>query len=134
MKLIDYKTYIIIGGIMDKIDSFKTFVKSNPVLVTYIKKGEMTWQKFYELYDIYGEDNNIWDSYLKQEEKNFSKAASVASAADVISWIKSINLDSVQEGVQSLQRVIGVIEDITNKNSTTTSEYKPRPLYKHFDD
>ena len=119
---------------MDKIDNFKTFVKNNPVLVSYIKKGDMTWQKFYELYDIYGEDNGIWDTYLKSEVKDTTKAVSATSAADVISWIKNINLDSVQEGVQSLQRVIGVIGDITNKGNTTTSEYKPRPLYKHFDD
>ena len=46
---------------MTKIDNFKDFVKRNPNLVTYVKKGQNTWQNFYELYDLYGEDNSIWN-------------------------------------------------------------------------
>ena len=39
----------------------------------------MSWQKFYELYDLYGEDNNVWNDNLikiltvnttKQNQKN----------------------------------------------------------------
>ena len=29
----------------------------------------MTWQKFYELYDMYGEESTVWDEY-KQEHYN----------------------------------------------------------------
>ena len=50
------------------------------------------------------------------------------------SWLKNINLDSVQEGIQSLQRVVGVIGDVSTKKTPSDPEYKPRPLYKHFDD
>ena len=38
---------------MGKVEEFKNFVRDNPILISYIKSGEMTWQKFYELYDIY---------------------------------------------------------------------------------
>ena len=37
-------------------ETFKEFISKKPELIDYIKNGEMTWQKFYELYDIYGED------------------------------------------------------------------------------
>ena len=43
---------------MTNIDNFKSFVKKNPKLITFVKNGSMSWQKFYELYDLYGEDDN----------------------------------------------------------------------------
>ena len=48
---------------MNNLDNFKLFVKENPTFAKYIKDGSMTWQKFYELYDMYGEDSNIWDEF-----------------------------------------------------------------------
>ena len=58
-------TYIILGDFfMSKKDEFKHFASSHPELNEYVRKGDMTWQKFYEMYDIYGEDNRGWDKYL----------------------------------------------------------------------
>ena len=45
---------------MDTKEKFKIFVKKNPILIKYVQNGSMTWQKFYEIYDMYGEDNNAW--------------------------------------------------------------------------
>ena len=120
-------------------EDFKEFVKKNPRLITFIKNGDMTWQKFYEIYDIYGDSSDAWKDYLVSNE-NVSKAAVATTGAlginDIFSWIKNINLDSLQEGVNSLQRVIGVVKDLGNKDDTTVKkeEYKPRPIYKHFED
>ena len=47
-----------------KKEEFKEFVKKNPRLITYVKNNEMTWQKFYEMYDLYGETNDIWNEYI----------------------------------------------------------------------
>ena len=44
-------------------EDFKRFVRSHPELVNYVNKGTMSWQKFYEMYDIYGESNSIWKEY-----------------------------------------------------------------------
>lgn len=54
---------------------------------------------------------------------------------DVLNWLKTINLDKMQESISSVQRVLGVLEDLgTNNNTNTKPEYKPRPLYKNFED
>jgi len=59
----------------------------------------------------------------------------VTSIGDFLGFLKTIDLDSLSETVSSLQRVLGVFGDLTNKNADTIKqEYKPRPLYKHFDD
>ena len=114
---------------MDKKEEFKSFVKKNPILTKYIKDGTMTWQKFYEIYDIYGEDNNAWDTYISP----IAQAASVSSIADIMGFIKNIDLDNIQNGINSIQRVVGVFQDLAN-NKPAKSEYKPRPTYKHFED
>ena len=56
-------------------EQFKEFVKTKPELATYVENNEMTWQKFYELYDLYGEDETIWRKYSKRDEKPTKKIA-----------------------------------------------------------
>ncbi len=123
---------------MSKIDEFKNFVKENPRLIKYVRNNEMTWQKFYEIYDLYGNSEDAWKDFLKVETVEAVAAASASqttsAVSDFMSWIKGIDLDSVREGVNSLQRVIGVMQDFGSSNKTKTEEYKPRPLYKHFED
>ena len=108
---------------------FKDFVKKNPRLVTYVKRGEMTWQKFYELYDLYGEDENVWKDYLTKEET----VASTVGMTDLVSWFKNMDMDKMQEGIKSVERVLSVLQDFGDKNEVTNT-YEPRPIYKHFED
>ena len=115
---------------MTKKEEFKSFVKNNPILVNYIKNEEMTWQKFYEIYDLYGEDAEAWKNYITPKEIIETKKTS----PDIMDFIKGINLDTVKEGINSLQRVLSVIGDLAIKDDTPKEEYKPRPLYKQFED
>ena len=113
---------------------FKEFVKKNPSLIKYVNNNEMTWQKFYELYDMYGEDEKIWNKYLKQEKKDIPNLSAVTTFTDFINFIKTVNLDGLQEGINSVQRVLGIFQDFTKKDNSNKEEYKPRPIYKHFED
>ena len=123
---------------MAKKDEFKAFVRKNPKLINYVKKGEMDWQKFYEIYDLYGEEETAWSSYLTKEETKTVATPTTTGLgfSQIMDFIKKIDLDSVQESVNSVQRVIGVIQDLNSKDNTKPKkeEYKPRPLYKHFED
>lgn len=119
-------------------EAFKEFVRKNPKLIKYVNNNDMTWQKFYEMYDMYGEDDNAWKDYLKEEkaEKVATSAISSLGVADFINFLKTINLDGLQEGIGNIQRVLGIFQDFTKKdnNTNTKEEYKPRPIYKHFED
>lgn len=114
-------------------EEFKNFVRQNPRLSNYVRKGQMSWQKFYEMFDLYGESSDVWNPYIKEE---VAVAAASTSIADTFAWLKKLDLDSIQEGINSLQRVVGVVGDLTSKSTDTKpkEEYKPRPLYKHFED
>lgn len=116
-------------------EKFKEFVKKNPNLIKYVKNGDMTWQKFYEMYDLYGENDKVWNDYKNDESQVVEKATvSSVGLVDFLSWLKTVNLDSLQEGIGSVQRVLGVFQDLTNKDNKKEETYKPRPLYKHFED
>ena len=74
---------------MANVEEFKGFVKKNPKLTKFIRDGSMSWQKFYELYDIYGEDNSVWKPYLEEEAK-VAAAATGLTLADTINFINNI--------------------------------------------
>ena len=58
---------------MSNKEEFKLFVKSHPELISFVKNGEMTWQKFYETYSLYGKDDNVWNKYFKKEENEIKE-------------------------------------------------------------
>lgn len=123
---------------MAKIDNFKLFVKNNPNLITYVKNNTMSWQKFYELYDLYGEDNSVWNEYLNKDTTvNTTKTESKKSSkfSDILDIAKNLDTNKLQDGISSVQKAIGLIGDILVKDKKPdASTYNPRPIYRRFDD
>ncbi len=109
---------------MSSKEEFKLFVRSNPTLLNYVNNGTMTWQKFYEMYDLYGASSSVWDKYIKSEVKT----------SDIINWLKNIDIDKVEENINSIRRVLSVLSDVGKNKDTEVSSYTPRPLYRHFED
>jgi len=132
-------SYNLLGGYMKK-EEFKEFVKKHPKLINYVKNNEMTWQKFYEIYDLYGESNEAWEKYISDDQVTEPKINTIKSGiggftiSEVIKWLKNVDLDGLQEGINNVQRVLGVVQDLGKKENNEKSTYKPRPLYKHFED
>ncbi len=114
---------------MDNLDAFKSFVKANPTFANYIRDGSMTWQKFYELYDMYGEDSSVWNEFKEIPSKKNSPTIS-----DVINLAKNIDIDKFQDGVKSLSKAVGLFSDLFASKGTNSEPYKPRAVYRRFDD
>ncbi len=124
-------------------EDFKRFVRSHPELVNYVNKGTMSWQKFYEMYDIYGESNSIWKEYqpTNQTINNTSTSSTTSknntvgdtSLKDLFNMVKKIDLDSVRKGAEGLQKAIALVQDFS-LGSKQTNNYQARPLYKHLED
>ena len=45
-------------------ESFKVFARNHPELATKVMNNDVSWQKLYELYEMYGEESDVWDNYL----------------------------------------------------------------------
>lgn len=122
---------------MAKMDDFKSFVKKNPNLINYVRNDTMSWQKFYELYDLYGEDENIWGEYLgsRNISNNKEEKKSTTRLSDILDMAKNIDTNKLQDSISSVQKAIGLIGDMFIKDKTTDiNTYTPRPIYRRFDD
>ena len=115
-------------------EEFKTFVRKRPYLAKYVNNGSMTWQKFYEQWSLYGEEESVWSKYKETEEKKDNKETfNFSSVSDMI---KKIDVDSVQKGINSLQKIIELFQGFTLKdaNKINKDTYEPRQLFKKFED
>lgn len=119
-----YIAYDNIGDFMSKED-FKYFVRKNPNLAKYVKDKNISWQKIYETYELYGEDNNVWSEYTK--ETRISN-----SFNDIFNTIKSIDLEKLQSGIENIQSTISLIQNFGNNKPN--NNYEPRYNYQHLDD
>ena len=116
-------------------ETFKIFARNHPELATQVINDKISWQKLYELYEIYGEDGSIWNNYLKLPENN-NINNTPTTFKELISIIKNIDLDSVQTGVSNLQKTIGLLQDIGigSTSSTQKENYEAKHLYQYFED
>jgi vacuolar-type H+-ATPase subunit D/Vma8 len=122
---------------MSKKEEFKMFVKGHPELIKFIKSNEMTWQKFFEIYDIYGSTNEVWDKYFKnisEEIEENQKTDSNFSVSELVDMVKKVDLDSVQKNITNISKALGLVQSLITKDEVSTDTYTPRPLYKKFED
>ena len=106
-------------------ESFKNFARNHTELANQIIEGKTSWQKLYELYEIYGEDSTIWNEYLNTKQTTIS---------DFISTIKNIDMNSIQSGIKNIQKTINLLQEIGLGSNNTNTNYEPRPMYKYFED
>ena len=106
-------------------DSFKVFVRKHPELADATLNNKTSWQKLYELYEIYGEDSTVWNEYLNTKQTTIS---------DFISTIKNIDMNSIQSGIKNIQKTINLLQEIGLGSNNTNNNYEPRPMYKYFED
>lgn len=124
--------YTIIGECMK--EEFKKFVQKHPNLIDYVNNKKMTWQQFYEMYDLYGENNSIWNNF---ENNNSSKETSsiglITAIKEFLGLFKGIDLNTVQKTLTSLDKAIEAFKGFNN-NENVSNNYEERPKYKYFED
>ena len=107
-------------------EDFKKFVSKNPNLATYVNNGQMSWQKFYEMYNLYGENSKVWDKY--QEDRS-------SSTIKISNLIKNVDVDSIKEHINTAQKALDFVQELTSKTpNNIKSMPTPRPLNKFFED
>ena len=115
---------------MNNKEAFKAFARIHPELVDHIKSGNMTWQKFYEIYDIYGEDEKAWSNYI-------TKKSETISPENLTNKLKSIDMNSIQEHIKTAQKALSLVSELTAKGGSTASNVVPkvpRPINQFFED
>ncbi len=120
---------------MSKKEEFKLFVKQHPQLIRYVKTDEMSWQKFYEIYSLYGNENDVWDKYINDSDDSSGGSKESMSVSDLIEMVKKIDLNNVQKNITNINKALALIQSLVVKDEVqNTDTYTPRPLYKKFED
>ena len=112
-------------------ENFKKFVSSKPSLATYVENGSMTWQKFYEMYDLYGENSEVWDKYLNKNRESNNAFPKINDL------IKNVDLNSIKEHISTAQKALDFVQELTSKdsvNKVAKTVVSPRPINKFFED
>ena len=110
---------------MDKKEAFKKFVSTHPELVTSIKNKDTNWQELYEIYDIYGENSEVWDKYFNSNSD---------SIGELTKLLKNVNMDNVQKHINNAQKAVSLIQELTKKSVPDIIDKTPRPITKFFGD
>jgi len=107
-------------------EDFREFVKKRPELASYVEDNTMTWQKFYELYDLYGEDENVWSKYKGKQKSKISD------------FVSNLDVDAIQKHIESAQKALAFVSELTSKGgsdaASTVSNVTERPINKIFGD
>ena len=82
-----------------KIVDFKEFVRANPFLISYVKNGSKSWQDLYEMFDMYGDDQESWNKYLDDSNDRSSKNSNSGSGSsfkldDLVKMAKNVDIDT----------------------------------------
>jgi len=109
-------------------ESFKLFAKNHPELANYVLKGNTSWQQLYEIYEIYGENNSIWNNYINKDNITDTITSSATTIKNFFNSFKNIDINEVQKGITNIEKTIGLLQDI----GLTTK--KSEPIYKRFED
>lgn len=119
------------------VQQFKQFVKKHPALIKEVREGNKTWQDFYEEWTIFGEKDKIWEKYKSIDEdiettKNVSDKKSSSSVeedaqkVDLLSLLKSVNLNDIQGHIKNLSGMVasvqGLLSSFQSNSSTQSSE------------
>ena len=91
---------------MDNLDEFKAFLKTIPSIKEDVLNHRYTWQQIYEIYTMYGENDHFFDPY-KHHSVDFN---------GVLEIIKNVDLNALSSSLQSIEKVLGVVSNLIDKN------------------
>ena len=112
-----------------KIDEFKAFVKDNPHLIKYVTEKKMTWQQFYEIYDLYGKDDKIWNDF----KDNYTSDNNIVNTIkNIVNLAKGIDLNAVRKTLTTIDKAIETFKGLNSGDNPET--YEERPKNKYFED
>ena len=108
-------------------EDFKNFVNNHKELIKYVNTDKMTWQKFYDMYSLYGENSDVWNEYINKDDNK-----SNISLKDILDSLKKLDADEIAKNINSLNKILSLISSLVAKDKEEV--YEPMPLYKKFED
>ena len=118
---------------MTKLEEFKNFVKDKKYIIDKVHSNETSWQKLYEIYDLYGEEHEVFKETTNTINSTLLSKEGLSNA---VNMIKNVDLDKLSSGLENVKKVVGAIQEITKPSSKTieTPEYLKKSTFKRYND
>lgn len=112
------------------VKKFKVFVKNNPYVLKPVKRGDKTLQDLFEEYLLFGEEDDIWETYKsgkatdeeedveEEEEKdekekgNKSSKKESTGTQDILNMLKKVNFNDLQEHLTQFGGVLASVQEL----------------------
>lgn len=102
---------------MNNLDEFKQFLKTIPSIKRDVVNHTYTWQQIYEIYTLYGKDDDFFKPY-----KN-PRSLDINGLLDVV---KNVDLDALSSSLQSLEKVLSLVSSMVVKDKGQDKWYNER--------
>lgn len=120
-----------------KMEEFRLFVSKHPLLRDEVRSNKMTWQNIYEEWVLYGEEDDSWKKYEKEEVKQETSnqetendTVNLDSIKSIMNYVQKINPDNLNKTLNTVQKVIQIAQTFSgNKLPTPTA---PASLYSDW--
>ena len=119
-----------------KMENFRQFVSKHPLLREEVRNNKFTWQNVYEEWVLYGEEDESWQKYEKQEQKNTNtfdtsqeepqtnndqtqsnSTVNLDSIKSIMNYVQKINPDSLNKTLNTVQKVIQIAQTFSGPKS-----------------
>ena len=110
-----------------KMEDFRKFVSKHPLLREEVRNNKFTWQNVYDEWVLYGEEDEAWKKYEKQEQENSNtfdaiqeenqtnneqnqsnSTVNLDSIKSIMNYVQKINPDSLNKTLNTVQKVIQI--------------------------
>ena len=108
-----------------KMDEFKIFVSKYPLLRDEVRNNKMTWQNIFEEWSLYGEKDEYWKKYKKEEEIQLDSSTAKDSTVNldsiksIVNYVQKINPDSLNKTLNTVQKVIQIAQTFSGSKVPT---------------
>jgi hypothetical protein len=119
-----------------KMENFRQFVSKHPLLREEVRNNKFTWQNVYEEWVLYGEEDESWKKYEKQEQININtfdtsqeepqtnndqtqsnSTVNLDSIKSIMNYVQKINPDSLNKTLNTVQKVIQIAQTFSGPKS-----------------
>ena len=113
-------------------EDFRIFVSKHPLLREEVRNNKFTWQNVYEEWVLYGEEDESWKKYEKQEvneqptetqniiENQTNSTVNLDSIKSIMNYVQKINPDSLNKTLNTVQKVIQIAQTFSGPKSIPT--------------
>ncbi|MRX71705.1 cytosolic protein [Bacillus lacus] len=103
-----------VNNLHPSVESFKDFVKKHPKMIQEVRKGQKTWQEFYEEWYLLGENDVTWKKYgdVEVQQENDSAESKQSFVSQMLQAVKTMDANAMNQNINKVSNTISTIQGL----------------------